>query len=284
MKVFCAPFYTYLFVSVCHHGHCFLEIFDGLHTKCNVVGRPRTLSGWGGDGGVRWRQWDGPVGGVGWVGGGLSNGGDGLCRRGQVCTGRLGHHIQGMLQGVAKQRKQIKTLSPLPTTTCTCMWCRECSQKQENHKSIIYRDMQMHIHQTAFVQLILKLVKFGFSYRFSILRPLLLYTLYLFSWLLCEFVGGLIPWNILVAVSESKLEPTPELYWLALDPGEYIARDDGLLVTAGCGLERDVSWAILSLILLDGVLSNSLSEWLVSVLFQESFNGVSLWAGSELAR
>lgn len=101
--------------------------------------------------------------------------------------------------------------------------------------------MQMHIHQTAFEQLILKLVKFGFSYRFSILRPLLLYTLYLFSWLLCEFVGGLIPWNILVAVSESKLEPTPELYWLALDPGEYIARDDGLLITAGCGLERDVS-------------------------------------------
>lgn len=44
------------------------------------------------------------------MGGGLSNGGDGLCRRGQVCTGRLGHHIQGMLQGVAKQRKQIKTL------------------------------------------------------------------------------------------------------------------------------------------------------------------------------
>lgn len=42
------------------------------------------------------------------MGGGLSNGGDGLCRRGQVCTGRLGHHIQGMLQGVAKQRKQIK--------------------------------------------------------------------------------------------------------------------------------------------------------------------------------
>lgn len=50
------------------------------------------------------------------------------------------------------------------------MWCRECSQKQENHKSIIYRDMQMHIHQTAFEQLILKLVKFGFSYTFSILR------------------------------------------------------------------------------------------------------------------
>lgn len=58
------------------------------------------------------------------MGRGLSNGGDGLCRRGQVCTGRLGHHIQGMLQGVAKQRKQIKILSPLPTTTCTCMWYR----------------------------------------------------------------------------------------------------------------------------------------------------------------
>lgn len=44
------------------------------------------------------------------MGGGLSNGGDGLCCRGQVCSGRLGHHIQSMLQGVAK-KKNRKTIT-----------------------------------------------------------------------------------------------------------------------------------------------------------------------------
>lgn len=47
------------------------------------------------------------------MGGGLSNGGDGLCCRGQVCSGRLGHHIQSMLQGVAKKRKQKNTYNNL---------------------------------------------------------------------------------------------------------------------------------------------------------------------------
>lgn len=60
------------------------------------------------------------------MGGGLSNGGDGLCRRGQVCTGRLGHHIQGMLQGVAKQRKQIK-----------------------NFKSTTYNNLYMYVVQSV---------------------------------------------------------------------------------------------------------------------------------------
>lgn len=60
------------------------------------------------------------------MGGGLSNGGDGLCRRGQVCTGRLGHHIQGMLQGVTKQRKQIK-----------------------NFKSTTYNNLYMYVVQSV---------------------------------------------------------------------------------------------------------------------------------------
>lgn len=87
----------------------------------------------------------------------------------------------------------------------------------------------------------MKLVKFGFFYRFLILRFLLFYILYLFFWFLCEFVGGLIFWNILVVVFEFKFEFIFELYWLVLDLGEYIVRDDGLFIIVGCGFERDVS-------------------------------------------
>ena len=39
------------------------------------------------------------------MGGGLATAGRGLGGRGQLGTGGLGHHIEGMLQGVAKYRK-----------------------------------------------------------------------------------------------------------------------------------------------------------------------------------
>lgn len=44
-----------------------------------------------------------------------------------------------------------------------------------------------------------------------------------------------------MVVFEFKFEFIFELYWLVLDLGEYIVRDDGLFVIVGCGFERDVS-------------------------------------------
>lgn len=96
---------SHLFVGIGHHWHSFLQVLDGLHTKLKVIASPGTRGRGGGDGGLWGGDGGGSSGGVGRMGGGLATAGRGLGGRGQLGTEGLGHHIEGMLQGVAKYRK-----------------------------------------------------------------------------------------------------------------------------------------------------------------------------------